>query len=164
MGNDNVRDALAALYRQNGALEAEAVVDAAKPKDHPLHDRFEWDNKKASHEYRLIQARHLIREVRVININDKDQPLIHVPASSVKRVSEGEGEEAKRARGGQYLVADVLSADEYAYRRALESARRDLDAAERRVQEIMDLRPQENTERWSVALRSIEAAKLALAA
>ena len=34
---------------------------AAKAKSSPLHDLFEWDNDKAGEQYRLWQARELIR-------------------------------------------------------------------------------------------------------
>lgn len=44
-----------------GILQPTAVVEAARPITSPLHSRFEWDDNKASHEYRLYQARQLIR-------------------------------------------------------------------------------------------------------
>lgn len=44
-----------------GNLTPDAVVEAARPKAHPLHHRFEWDDSVAGHKYRLDQARALIR-------------------------------------------------------------------------------------------------------
>jgi hypothetical protein len=48
-----------------GDLTADAVVEAARPKDSPLHGFFEWDNRQAADSYRLTQARTLIRKVRI---------------------------------------------------------------------------------------------------
>jgi len=44
-----------------GTLPPEMVLERATPVSHPLHECFEWDDSKASHEYRLWQARQLIR-------------------------------------------------------------------------------------------------------
>lgn len=62
MKTDIITQELRSLAEQNdGVLLPEAVVEAAKPADSPLHSRFEWNNAKAGHSYRLWQARHLIR-------------------------------------------------------------------------------------------------------
>ena len=44
-----------------GILKAEAVVDAARADDSVLHSRFTWDDSEAAAQYRLWQARQLIR-------------------------------------------------------------------------------------------------------
>lgn len=61
----SLRDQLQAVYDEHGRLTPQAVVDTARTEDHPLHDRFEWDNQVAGEAYRLDQARRLIRSVRV---------------------------------------------------------------------------------------------------
>ena len=43
-----------------GVLQPAAVVEAARPKNSPLHSRFEWDDGAAADQYRLWQARKLI--------------------------------------------------------------------------------------------------------
>jgi hypothetical protein len=48
-----------------GILQAEDVLEEARNPDSPLHPMFEWDDQVAAHQYRLEQARALIREVRV---------------------------------------------------------------------------------------------------
>lgn len=47
----------------NGRLTPEQVLVAAQDVDSPLHSFFEWDDQRASHAYRLNQARALIRKV-----------------------------------------------------------------------------------------------------
>lgn len=45
----------------NGLLRCEDVVETAKDTNSPLHTLFEWDNNVAGAEYRLWQARQIIR-------------------------------------------------------------------------------------------------------
>lgn len=54
------------LYDDNGGLTAPMVVESARPKDAPLHGYFEWDDKAAAEEFRLEQARSMIRRVRFV--------------------------------------------------------------------------------------------------
>jgi hypothetical protein len=61
----NLRDELLAIRAQAGELTPEIVVEAATPEDHPLHDRFEWDDTEAARRYRLVQGGELLRAVRV---------------------------------------------------------------------------------------------------
>lgn len=52
------------IAKSNGGLLLPAkVVEAARPKSSPLHSRFEWDDTEAAENYRLWQARQLIRVV-----------------------------------------------------------------------------------------------------
>ena len=46
-----------------GFLKPEDVIEEAKPKGSPLHDCFTWNNSEAAHQYRLQEARNLIRVV-----------------------------------------------------------------------------------------------------
>lgn len=48
-----------------GRLTPDAVVAVAQDKKSPLHAAFTWDNDKAGHEYRLWQARQLIKSVTI---------------------------------------------------------------------------------------------------
>lgn len=60
---------LAELHRirdeNDGVLTPEAVVEDSTPEDAPLHNHFEWDDKKAAHKHRIEQARQIIRSFRV---------------------------------------------------------------------------------------------------
>lgn len=64
--------------RDGGKLRPQAVVDAAKPIDSPLHGRFCWDDTEAARRYRIIQAQELIREFKV-KIVSNDNTSIEVP-------------------------------------------------------------------------------------
>ena len=54
------------LYTENGKLDAESYVNAAIDASSPLHKTLEWDDGKAGHEYRLQQARTIIRAIVVV--------------------------------------------------------------------------------------------------
>jgi len=60
-----LREELQTIRDDVGALNDEVVVEAARPVEHPLHHRFEWDDTKAGQRYRLAQAAALIRMARV---------------------------------------------------------------------------------------------------
>ena len=58
------------LEDENGRITKEFIVAAAKKKSSPLHDYFDWDDKKAAHKHRLEQAGELLR-IRVEVVNDE---------------------------------------------------------------------------------------------
>lgn len=92
-----VANELQAIERENGILEPEAVVKSAKAKNSPLHKFFTWDDTVAAQEYRLEQARGLIRavivEVKVenksynvrayYNITDETEPRSYRAVSEI---------------------------------------------------------------------------------
>jgi hypothetical protein len=61
----SLRDQLQAIYNERGELTPATVVHAATPPEHPLHERFEWNDKVAAHEHRKNQAAEMIRSVKV---------------------------------------------------------------------------------------------------
>lgn len=64
--NENMLAELTRLAAENnGLLTPDNVIDAAQNAASPLHNWFEWDDDAAAHMYRVEQARHLIRSVRV---------------------------------------------------------------------------------------------------
>ena len=61
----DLRTQLTGIYQKHGELTPQIVVDEARPKDAPLHDRFEWDDAIAGEKYRRVQGAQLIRVVRI---------------------------------------------------------------------------------------------------
>ena len=55
-----------------GMLRPGDVVEAARPKNSPLHSRFEWDDSEAANKYRIWQARQLIAVTVEYIGTDKD--------------------------------------------------------------------------------------------
>lgn len=56
-----VIEAILALRGQEGTIEPAAVVEAARPKDSPLHRFFDWEDTTAAQAWRVEQARRLLR-------------------------------------------------------------------------------------------------------
>lgn len=71
-------DALFAIYTERGELTPAAVVDASRPSDAPLHDRFEWDDSVAGERYREVQAAEIIRSVHVTLVTDTERGPVRV--------------------------------------------------------------------------------------
>lgn len=57
---------------EQGGVTTRDVLDAARSKQSPLHEYFEWDDKVAADLHRLEQARYLMRSVRVRFIENED--------------------------------------------------------------------------------------------
>jgi hypothetical protein len=113
----------------DGKLKAEDVVEAAKPEDSPLHDRFDWDNSTAGHKYRLMQARQLIRVV--VEYTDV--------GASKKAVRVFQSLSTDRRHGGGYrTTVDVLSISEHR-EQLLEDAINDMRSFQARYSNIQEL-------------------------
>jgi len=62
--------------RAGGILQPEQVVEAARPEDSPLHSSFTWDDTEAAQNYRIWQARVLIRTtVKYIDVAGTQTPV-----------------------------------------------------------------------------------------
>ncbi len=61
-----VGEALEEIREERGFLLPEAVVEAAEAEDHPAHPAFTWDDLLAASRYRLYEARHLIRSIKLV--------------------------------------------------------------------------------------------------
>ncbi len=65
--------------QQHGELTPEDVVADARNPNSPLHSFFEWDDSAAAEQYRLQQARGLIRAVVAIYVRE-DKPAVRTKA------------------------------------------------------------------------------------
>lgn len=88
----------------NGILLPEHVVEAARPKSSPLHNRFDWDDNEAAEKWRLHQARKLIRVVVEYIPADKSASD-PTPVFVALRTESSTG-------GGYRKMVDVLSDDQ----------------------------------------------------
>lgn len=73
MSDDPKLDALLAIRDADGMITPEGVLARAQNPKSPLHAAFEWDDEKAAVQYRLEQARALVRSYKVkipeLNVN-----------------------------------------------------------------------------------------------
>jgi hypothetical protein len=66
------------LQRQLGRqAKAPELVEAARPRDSPIHHLFDWDDRSAAKKYRMEQARYLLRSVVVeVQVAEDRPPLL----------------------------------------------------------------------------------------
>ena len=84
----SLRDQLQSVYEARGRLTPDILVEEAQAEDHPLHDRFEWDDAIAGDAYRRDQAQRIIRSVRVVT-SKADSTFLDVRAFHAVRDEEG---------------------------------------------------------------------------
>lgn len=102
-------DALRAIYAQNdGVLTPAAVVEASRPEDAPLHDRFEWDDSIAGPRYREVQAAQIIRSVHIPVITDTERGPVRTRVFF--STSESVDPESTATEPWTYTAIDDLSA------------------------------------------------------
>jgi hypothetical protein len=91
--------------QHGGVLRPEDVVKFARDERTALHSEFEWDDRKASAEYRLWQARTVIRVAVTVlpSPHSSDEPVRAYVSIVSDRVRPG---------GGYRALADVMSSEE----------------------------------------------------
>ena len=128
MKNQKVEQALRAIAAKHGnILRAEDVLTEAKSPKHILHSQFEWDDGEAAHQWRLNQARNLIRvTVQVIGDGITSPTFVSL---STDRTAPG---------GGYRLAADVLG-DEAMREQLLKDALAELNSFTKKYRELKEL-------------------------
>ncbi len=112
----------------DGILRPVDVVEAAEDADHPLHSRFQWDDTKAGHEYRLWQARELIQVAVTLLPHCETQTRAYVSMLRDRNVEGG----GYRPIG--HVLANVVEAKEL-----LAEALAELERMERRYKHLTEL-------------------------
>lgn len=133
----NVVGATVKMMRNAGMLTPSGYVKYATPKTSPTHATLTWDNIEAAREYRLIEARRIIRAVEVVvttSASEGSEAIVtvvehvHVP----DRAGRGEG---------RYVASDVIAEDTDDYAAALAEARSRFESARsafRRLQRVTE--------------------------
>jgi hypothetical protein len=83
--DERIVEELKKIAGKSGRTTPAAIVEAAKPANHPLHLKFEWDDSKAGHKYRISQAQALLA-IRVEVRNKKT--TLDAPMRPATRVPE----------------------------------------------------------------------------
>lgn len=102
----NLRDELQKIYDESGSLTPTVVLDRASDPGHPLHRKFDWDDSVAAQRWRLSQAAHLIRSVKV-NVETSPSQMIYVRAF-VAKTDIGVAEDEV----GEYLPVETVVASD----------------------------------------------------
>ena len=67
----NIAGKVAQELEDQGRLTAQNLVDVSRPEDAPLHKEFEWNDSEAARQYRLTQARGIIRHLTIVTEGSK---------------------------------------------------------------------------------------------
>ncbi len=121
---------LEAIRKRDGGLNPEIVVEDARPKNAPLHPAFEWDNATAGQQYRVIQARQMIRSVVCIRENTDTGKKVE----EIRYVSIGNLEHKSK-----YTTTIEALSDEEMKHQVMKDARAQMLGIQRRCQRIEDM-------------------------
>jgi hypothetical protein len=61
--------------KHDGVIMPAVIVMEAAKKQNPMHTEFNWDDAEAAHEFRLDQARNLIRSIEIIYPDVGSKPI-----------------------------------------------------------------------------------------
>ena len=111
-----------------GRITPEAVVEDARDPESPLHDLFLWDDTEAAHQYRLSQARGVIRSIKV------DIRVDRRTVSTVKYVRD----ESANSHQGYVAVAKLRTESELA-RATVQAELKQVRARLQRARDIADV-------------------------
>lgn len=126
MKNKIINELKRIAVENDGILRPETVVAEARPRKSPLHNQFVWNDTKAAHEYRLWQARHLIRVVVEVieGIEGKHEVFVSLTTD--------------RKDSGYRIMTDVLS-DTDMRRQMLHDAMRELKMFQKKYIRLKEL-------------------------
>ena len=118
-----------------GVLYPHEVVNYARNESAALHGMFEWDDTVASENYRVWQARKLIKVfVRVLPSNAIEYPVY----VSLKQDRYNYAEDGDSLRGGYRSTIDVMSTPSLR-KTLLEEAFEEIEKLEKKYQAIKEL-------------------------
>lgn len=120
---DRIRD-------KHDGIKPQAVVDESEPEDAALHPCFTWDNEVAANEFRKVEARSIVRSVRVIYPESKHSEPAYVHVRKVETASEDE------PQGGYYERARTVAAEFNLFDNAWRSAQERLSGASKALEEL----------------------------
>lgn len=120
-------DALTAIHDEHGTLNPALVVDTARDPEHPLHSRFEWDDSVAGEKWRLEQAGHLLRVVKLPA--DPERP------GDLRAFVAVKGKDSHRA---DYVPTEQAMGNEFTRRLVLADMEREWKALRRRYQHMAE--------------------------
>lgn len=125
----SLRDELQMIYDRHGELTPALVVKEARVKTHPLHSRFEWDNRVAGEAWRRAQAQELIRSVKVVYREATETE----EARSVRAFHA-----VRRESGHVYEPAEKVAEDPFMKRLVLADMQREWLALRRRYEQFAE--------------------------
>ena len=126
---------LAIMAHNNGVLNPEQVLEAARDPDHVLHAQFEWDDAVASEAYRLAQVGALVRRGR-LTVERRSAATRTITLSTTRAY---QSRPSMRRESGGYEAIDAILADREKRAELLDQVLRELSAYRKRYAELSEL-------------------------
>jgi hypothetical protein len=135
-----VGEAIEDIIDRRGTADPEDIVEAARPKKNVLHSYFQWEDSKAAQEYRLQQARHLLRSIVTVKSEGLEITSPMRGFVSVRAAADDAQEDNQDGEpvGSYTTLANAVRIVRYR-EQMLTGALRDLDAYRMRYQLLADL-------------------------
>lgn len=118
-----------ATLTADGLIKPSEVIEFAKNPETALHGCFEWDDTEAAHQYRLQQARQILRVYVEVVPAASAEPVRAFVSLTSDRTKEG---------GGYRVITDVMS-DESLRRQMLNDAFRQFRAMQAKYKHLQQL-------------------------
>jgi hypothetical protein len=126
---DTIEQELEFLAAKNGGVVRPIdVVEFAKDPAAKLHEKFEWDDSKAGHEWRLQQARVVLNVYVKVEERTQEEHRVFVSLPSQR----------KKEGGGYHRLVDVMS-DEQMRAEHLAQALADLQRVKKNYKQLTEL-------------------------
>ena len=124
---DEAAKELDRVYGKHGKITAPILVEESKPKAAVLHNAFEWNDKKAAHQYRLLQGRNIVRCVVAVDEERQESTpaYVHVRVADESR--------DPKSREGEYHPVSVVVENVDMFQLALAELEQKVSAAVRAV-------------------------------
>lgn len=129
---------IAVLEEENGGLFPELLVEDAIKEDSPLHDWFEWDDKRAARRHRIEQAEYLLRSI-VVEVESPGGAQ-EVRAFHVIKVDEDDKtNDGRDMQRGRYVSIQNVLAEPDHRRQLVENALRELEIWKNKYKQYQEL-------------------------
>lgn len=129
-----IGEELELIKQNNGQLTPEAIVRQAKAKKSRLHGFFDWDDKTAAGQYRISQARYLLRSIEVHYVAEKSEP------KSIKAFYSVTNKTDKKEERIYVSLGDMVKNKDYR-QQVIERARREMVNWANRYRQYQELSP-----------------------
>jgi hypothetical protein len=129
-----IGEELSRISTERGCLKPDDVVEESKPESAPLHSHFTWDDTEAGRQWRIEEARRIIRSVRVIrdDVPPQEQPVVRAFVNVSASDTETEFE------GNAYVPIRVAEQSEDYRQQLLDAAKAELRQWEHRYSDLRD--------------------------
>jgi hypothetical protein len=139
-----------------GKLKPDDILKSARATNSPIHGVFTWDDKRAAHQYRLSEARQLVRALVTVNERGAEAPAFwNIIVSPSKAIESGDAER-------YYQAASVIASSPHEYEAALRVMVTELAAAQSGLEKLRALAPKGSKIRVMKASKLVESASKVL--